>query len=93
MTDAVNQYRLLRKDYKPKGGILDDDEPRVASIKRIIETKLTQADRTIMLLYVDCMSYRKLGRMLHLSHVTARTEVLRIKKMILEEYDKGRDTE
>lgn len=88
MSEAVAEYRKLRKDYRYKGGILVDDDPKVAAVKRIIETKLTQADRTIILLYIDCMSYRRLGRMLHLSHMTARTEVLRIKKKILEEYDK-----
>ena len=49
----------------------------------IIDTKLSQVDKTIILLYCDCLSYRKLGKKMNLSHMTIRREVLRIKKLIL----------
>ena len=45
-------------------------------------------DRTIILLYADCLSYRKLGKRLGFSHATLAKEVRRIKEKILEEYHK-----
>ena len=59
----------------------------MAKIKKIIDTKLSLVDKTIILLYVDCQSYRKLGEKMHLSHMTVRREIIRIKKIILEEYN------
>ena len=56
-------------------------------VKKIIDQKLSLADKTIILLYVDCQSYRKLGARLGVSHMTLRREVMRIKKIILEEYN------
>ena len=56
-------------------------------VKKIIDTKLSLADKTIILLYVDCQSYRKLGARLGVSHMTLRREVQRIKNIILKEYE------
>ena len=69
------------------------DNPRVARLKEIIDTKLSQVDKTIILLYADCQSYRKLGKNMRLSHMTIRREVIRIKKIILEEYNNANDNE
>ena len=63
-------------------------EEVLARLKEIIETKLSQVDRTIILLYCDCLSYRKLGKKMRLSHMTIRRECMRIKKIILEEYER-----
>ena len=49
---------------------------------------LSQADKTILLLYVDCQSYRKVGKKLNLSHMTIRREILRIRDIVLEEFNK-----
>jgi hypothetical protein len=45
-------------------------------------------DKTLILLYTDCQSYRKLGHRLGLSHMTCRKEIMRIKSIILKEYNK-----
>ena len=86
--EVVKEYRQVKEDYKFNPDIMCTDDPRVSRIKEIIDTKLSQVDKTIILMYVDCQSYRKLGRKMNLSHMTVRREVLRIKKIILEEYNK-----
>lgn len=65
---------------------MNEEEERLSKVKQIIDTKLSLADKTIILLYVDCQSYRKLGTRLGVSHMTIRREVQRIKKIILKEY-------
>ena len=86
--EVVKEYRQIKEDYKFNPDIMSTDDPRVSRIKEIIDTKLSQVDKTIILLYADCQSYRKLGRKMKLSHMTVRRECMRIKKIILEEYDK-----
>ena len=88
--EVVNEFRQIKKEYAYDPGIMCQDDPRVSRLKEIIDTKLSQVDKTIILLYCDCQSYRKLGKKMHLSHMTIRREVIRIKKIILEEYNNGR---
>lgn len=87
--EVVKEFRQIKQEYAYNPDIMSPDEPRVARIKEIIDTKLSQVDKTIILLYVDCQSYRQLGKKLNLSHMTCRREVIRIKKIILEEYNNG----
>ena len=82
----MSEFRLIRREYAYNPDIMSEDDPRVARLKEIIDTRLSQVDKTIILLYCDCQSYRKLGKKMHLSHMTIRREVLRIKKKILEAY-------
>ena len=85
--EIVKEFRQIKQEYAWNPDIMCPDDPRVSRLKEIIDTKLSQVDKTIILLYVDCQSYRKLGKMMHLSHMTIRREVIRIKKIILEEYN------
>ena len=80
-------FRDIKKDYAWNSDIMCDEDERVNRVKEIIDTKLSLADKTIILLYVECQSYRKLGARLGVSHMSVRREVLRIKKYILKEYD------
>lgn len=86
--DVVKEFRMIKAEYAFNPDIMSTDDPRVARLKEIIDTKLSQVDKTIILLYVDCQSLRELGKKMHLSHMTIRREVIRIKKIILEEYNK-----
>lgn len=86
---VVKEFRKIKEEYKFNPDVMCPDDPRVSRLKEIIETRLSQVDRTIILLYCDCLSYRKLGRKMNLSHMTIRREVIRIKKIILEEYRNG----
>ena len=86
--EIVKDYREIKDDYAWRPDIMNNDDERVARVKEIINTKLSTADKTIILLYADCQSYRKLGKRLGVSHMTIRREVQRIKKIILEEFNR-----
>ena len=83
----VAEFRKIKEDYKFNPDIMNDEDERISRVKEIIDTKLSLADKTIILLYVDCQSYRKLGARLGVSHMTIRRDVQRIKNIILKEYE------
>ena len=85
---AAVEYKRIAPDYAWDGSIFCEDEARLSAIKYIINNKLDQVERTIILLYVDCLSYRKLGKRLGFSHMTMQKEVRKIKAKILDEYEK-----
>lgn len=85
--EVVKEYRAIKQDYAFDPDIMSKDDERVAKIKKIIDTKLSLVDKTIILLYADCQSYRKLAKKMNLSHMTLRREVIRIKNIILKEYE------
>lgn len=87
MKDEVRKYRDIKDDYAWTPDIMKADDEKVDKIKWIINAKLSSVDRILFLLYTDCQSYRKLGKRLGVSHMCIRKEILRIKKMILEEYE------
>ena len=84
---VVTDFRKIKEDYVHNPDIMKEEDERTSRVKEIIDTKLSLADKTIILLYVDCQSYRKLGARLGVSHMTIRRDVQRIKKIILEEYE------
>ena len=84
--EVVSEFRKIRQDYTYNPDIMNEEDERLTRVKKIIDTKLSLADKTIILLYVDCQSYRKLGARLGVSHMTLRREVQRIKNIILKEY-------
>ena len=88
--EIIRDYREIKEDYKFSADIMSMEDERVHRIKEIINTKLSLVDKTLILLYTDCQSYRKLGKRLGLSHMTCRKEIIRIKKIILQEYEQGR---
>ena len=88
--EIVKDFKEIKEDYAWHPDIMNNDDVRVAKVKEIINTKLSSIDKTIILLYVDCQSYRKLGERFGVSHMTIRRECQRIKKIILKEYEKGR---
>lgn len=85
--EVVSEFRKIRQDYTYNPDIMNEEDERLTRVKKIIDTKLSLADKTIILLYVDCQSYRKLGKRLGVSHMTIRREVQRIKNIILKEYE------
>ena len=87
--EIVKEFRQIKQEYAWNPDIMCPDDPRVARLKEIIDTKLSQVDKTIILLYCDYQSLRELGKMMQLSHMTIRSEVNRIKKIILEEYNQA----
>ena len=85
--EVVSEFRKIRQDYTYNPDIMNEEDERLTRVKKIIDTKLSLADKTIILLYVDYQSYRKLGARLGVSHMTIRREVQRIKNIILKEYE------
>ena len=89
--EIIAEFRKIKQDYSYDPDIMCTDDPKISRLKEIIDTKLSLADKTIIILYADCMSYRKLGARLGVSHMTIRREVQRIKDIILEEYRNEND--
>lgn len=90
-SQVVDEYRAIKQEYAFDPGPFNVDDDRVSRIKEIVSTRLSVPDRTLILLYAEYQSYRKLGERLGISHMTLRREILRIKNIILTEYDKGID--
>lgn len=86
--NAFREFKDIEADYKFDPSIFTADGERVASIKYIIDNKLNRVDKTLILLYADCQSFRKMGQRLGFSHTTLRMEIMRIRKIILDEYEK-----
>lgn len=85
--EVIAEFRKIKQEYSYNPDIMNEEDERLTRIKKIIDNKLSLADKTIILLYVDCQSYRKLGARLGVSHMTIRREVQRIKNIILKEYE------
>lgn len=84
--EVVKDYKTIREDYTFNPDIFNDEPERIARVKYIINCRLNQVDRTLIILYADCQSYRKLGKRLGLSHTTIRGEIVRIKAEIIRIY-------
>ena len=82
----VRDYKEIRRDYAFDPDIFNAEDDRARRVKWIIDHRLSQVDKTLILLYADCASYRTLGERRRVSYVTAGREVLRIKRIILAEY-------
>lgn len=90
--ELVADYRKIRIEYAYDADIMNEEDERVREIKRIVNTKLSVVDKTLIILYADCGSFRKLGERLGVSHMTIRKEILRIRKIILKEYEENKNT-
>lgn len=86
--EVARDYKTIREDYRFDADIFSQEPERIARLKWILDNRLTEVERIIILLYVDCQSYRKLAKRLTISHQTCAREVRRIKKKILQEYNK-----
>jgi len=85
--EIIRSYKEISQDYTWDPSIFNPEDERVRAVKRIIQERLTQVEQTIILLYIDCQSYRKLGARLGISKETCRQLVLKIRDKILQEYE------
>jgi transcriptional regulator of aromatic amino acid metabolism len=88
VNEIIRDFKEIKEDYKFSDDIMCNEDERIHRIKEIINNKLSIVDKTLILLYTDCQSYRKLGQRLGLSHMTCREEIMRIKGIILKEYER-----
>ena len=86
--NAFRDFKDIEADYRFDPSIFTEDTERVAALKYIIDNKLSRVDKTLILIYADCQSYRTMGKRLGFSQTTMWNEVRRIKRIILEEYAK-----
>lgn len=84
----MRTYKDVRKDYTFDDGIFCDEPDRIHKVKDIVLNRINEVDRTLILLYADCQSYRKLGARLGMSHMTIRSEIMRIRKDIVQQYER-----
>jgi len=91
--EAYRDFKDIEAEYRFDPSVMSEDESRVRAVKWIIDNKLNRVDKTLILLYADCLSYRKLGKRMGFSHMTMREEILRIKALILEEYKKMQEND
>ena len=86
--EVARDYKSIREDYRFDPSIFNVEPEKIARVKWIIDNRLTDVERILIILYIDCQSYRKLAKKLTLSHQTLAKEVRRIKAKILDEYKK-----
>lgn len=87
LTKASERLREIRTDYAWDPSVFVDGDGRADAVRCIIDKRLSTVDRTLILLYIDCQSYRELGRLLGFSQTTAFKEVQRVKRRILDIYN------
>ena len=85
---AFREFKDIEAEYRFDPSIFTEEQEKVAALKYIIDNKLSRVDKTLILIYADCLSFRKMGKRLGFSHTTMRCEVKRIKAIILDEYEK-----
>ncbi len=86
--EAVRDYKSIREDYRFDGSLFSSEPDRVARIKWVLDHRLSDVDRTLIILYCDCLSTRKLGKRLGISHSLVAKEIRRIREHVLDEYEK-----
>ena len=89
----MRDYADIEKDFPPVVPDVMEDGTRERYVRDILYNKLSTADRHIILLYADCGSLHRLGDRLGVSHMSARKQVVRIRKIIVEEYEKMKDND
>ena len=72
------------REYEYNDSIFNEEDFKISKIKWIVENKLSQSDRIILLLYCELGSQRKVGKMLGVSGSTINIEMKRIRKKIIE---------
>lgn len=70
--NIVRDYKEIRKDYSIADPLFSGEPDKVRRVKEIVLNRLDQVDRTLILLYADCGSFRALGRRLGLSHMSVK---------------------
>ena len=78
----VRSYKQIAGDYAYVPTPFTEDDARTRRAKWVVQNRLSPSDRTIIILYAELGSYRKLGARLGMSHTTVRKEVHRIREII-----------
>lgn len=76
LKEINDEYKIDKDDIFTS---LDDDYIKLVNV---IDSKLTKAERIIILMYAELQSIRKVGQVLGVSQSTAYNELTRIKNII-----------
>ena len=71
-------------EYKPNETIWDEDREDIRLIKRVIEYRLSEIDKRLILLYAEMKSYKEVGKALRVSTSTAYSKVKEVRNKIME---------
>lgn len=85
--DIVDIFRNAEPDYRYDGSPFCRDSARVRAVKWVMEHRLTEAERRIIILYAEIASSRKMGGGLNVNRMTLQRQIGRIKKKIRHELD------
>lgn len=86
--DTHIDYDAVREDYRFDGSIFSEEPERSALLKWIIDNRLAEPERRVIIQYAELQSFRKLAQVLGRSHTACARKVRRIRKKIIEEYSK-----
>lgn len=79
MTEELkNSINVLNEELANNESIWNEEDESIYWLKKSLN-HLTQADKVIMLLYIQLASLREVGKVLGLSHTIIRKEITRIK--------------
>ena len=78
-------FQRARSEYSFSFDVFTQDDDRMQRLKRVIVSKLGQADVNILLLYAEVGSVRKTAEMLGVSKNTFVKNLRRIRKTINDE--------
>lgn len=84
----VRCLKDIMSDYVYNPDIMSDQDERAMAVLKIINTRLSRKDRSLIVLYIEYRSYRKLGRRLGCSHTKVMLDIHRICSFIKDEYYK-----
>ena len=83
----ARSYRDIKQDYAWEFDMFSNAPERTELLKEIVATRLNEVDRTIILLYAEIQSTRKLGKRMGMSMMTVWREIQRIKAEVITIYE------
>jgi len=76
-------YRKARKDYMPDYGPFREASDRAETIRRRMASRLTETERTTLILYAELGSLQKLAVQMGVSRSRIYREIQNIKRKLL----------
>lgn len=84
-------FARIKAEYAaPERTVIGDENEKISALLRIVAECLTPGERAIFLLYVDRQSLAEVAREFDISKRTVWVEIARIRRKIIEEYNKGK---
>lgn len=88
MNEIVKKYRECRDDYAFDPDIFCKDAELIWKVKYVLDHKLSNVEKSLVLFYAEVQSYRKMAEIMNISHMTVKREIARIRNIIKQELKK-----